>query len=62
MAIVSVHSVFIAWLWMASARRYKMYALNPCCPRCERDLVDCLSERVFAWSKCKAERGVQADG
>ena len=39
----------------------KEYALNPCCPACARDLVDCLSEKMFAGSKCKAEMEVEAD-
>ena len=38
------------------------YALNPCCPACGRDLVDCLSEKMFARSKCKAKMEVGADG
>ena len=48
-------------LWAASARRRKMYALNPCCPACGRDLVDCLSERTFRQSKCKGAMEVVAD-
>ena len=44
------------------ARKYKEYALNPCCPACGRDLVDCLSEKMFAGSKCKAKMEVGADG
>ena len=50
-----------AGLWTASARRRKMYALNPCCPTCERDLVDCLSEKTFRRSKCKGAMEVEAD-
>ena len=50
-----------AGLWKESARKYKEYALNPYCPDCARDLVDCLSEKMFAWSKCKAEVEVKAD-
>ena len=50
-----------AGLWRSSARKYKEYALNPCCPACARDLVDCLSEKMFAGSKCKAEMEVEAD-
>ena len=46
----------------ACARKYKEYALNPCCPACGRDLVDCLSEKMFARSKCKAKMEVGADG
>ena len=41
--------------------RPKEYALNPYCPACARDLVDCLSEKMFAGSKCKAEMEVEAD-
>ena len=48
-----------AGLWRKSARKYKEYALNPYCPECGRDLVDCLTE--FAWSKCKAKTEVEAD-
>ena len=51
-----------AGLWRSSARKYKEYALNPCCPACARDLVDCLSEKMFARSKCKAKMEVGADG
>ena len=51
-----------AGLWRSSARKYKEYALNPCCPACGRDLVDCLSEKMFARSKCKAKMEVGADG
>ena len=51
----------IAGLWRTSARRHKMYALNPCCPACGRDLVDCWSEKTFRWSKCKGTMGVAAD-
>ena len=50
-----------AGLWTSSARKYKEYALNPYCPACARDLVDCLSEKMFAGSKCKAEMEVEAD-
>ena len=50
-----------AGLWMASARKRKMYALNPCCPTCGRDLVDCLSEKTFRRSKCKGAMEVVAD-
>ena len=45
----------------SSARKYKEYALDPYCPACARDLVDCLSEKMFAGSKCKAEMEVEAD-
>ena len=48
-------------LCTASARRRKIYALNPCCPTCERDLVDCLSEKTFRRSKCKGAMEVEAD-
>ena len=41
--------------------KYKEYALNPYCPARARDLVDCLSEKMFAGSKCKAEMEVEAD-
>ena len=48
-------------LWRASAQRYKMYAQNPCCPTCGRDLADCLSEKTFRWSKCEGKVEVEAD-
>lgn len=51
----------IAGLWKASARRHEMYALDPYCPTCGRDLVDCLSERTFRWSKCEGVMEVGAD-
>ena len=51
----------VAGLWRASARRHKAYALNPCCPACGRDLVDCWSEKTFRWSKCKGTVEVAAD-
>ena len=51
-----------AGLWTSSARKYKEYALNPYCPACARDLVDCLSEKMFERSKCKAKMEVGADG
>ena len=57
-----VGSGIAAGLWRSSARKYKEYALNPCCPACGRDLVDCLSEKMFARSKCKAKMEVGADG
>ena len=49
-----------AGLWRKSARKYKEYALNPYCPNCGRDLVDCLTESS-SWSKCKAVMEVEAD-
>ena len=57
----SLGSGIYAGLWKASARRYKEYALNPYCPDCRRDLVDCLPDKMFTWSKCKAEMEVEAD-
>ena len=57
----SMGSGIAAGLWTSSARKYKEYALNPYCPACARDLVDCLSEKMFAGSKCKAEMEVEAD-
>ena len=48
-----------AGLWRKSARKYREYALNPYCPNCGRDLVDCLTE-YSSWSKCKAKE-VEAD-
>ena len=51
----------VAGLWRASARRHKAYVLNPCCPTCGRDLVDCLSEKTFRRSKCKGAIEVAAD-
>ena len=59
---VPVLTGIAAGLWRSSARKYKEYALNPCCPACGRDLVDCLSEKMFARSKCKAKMEVGADG
>ena len=46
--------VTFVWSQVAHERMVKRYALNPCCPDCGRDMVDCLSERRFQWSKCKA--------
>ena len=51
----------VAGLWKESARRRKMYVSNPCCCTCGRDLVDCLSEKTFGWSKCKGVMEVEAD-
>ena len=46
-----------AGLWRSSARKYKEYALNPCCPACARDLVDCLSEKMFAAVEMQSRDG-----
>ena len=50
-----VAGVLIIWLGVTSERASKRYALNPCCPDCGRDMVDCWREKWFP--KCKAMQG-----